>query len=94
MCRYQDNNQEIRSNQTNPQTGELLRSEAITTTTQNQHVPVRTIPATTLVAIDELPFILTQAEHFDQNSSATTTLQDDWSFTSTTASTSTSKPSQ
>ena len=89
MCRYQQDNNQIRSNQTNNQIRELLRSEAITATNnQTQQNPANNIPASRLVSIDELRHILTQADDFDQNSTATTD-QDDWSFTSATVSEST-----
>jgi len=89
MCRYQQDNNQIRSNQTNNQIRELLRSEAITATNnQTQQNPANNIPASRLVSIDELRHILAQADDFDQNSTATTD-QDDWSFTSATVSEST-----
>jgi len=90
MCRYQQDNNQIRSNQTNNQIRELLRSEAITATNnQTQQNPANNIPASRLVSINELRNILAhQADDFDQNSTATTD-QDDWSFTSATASEST-----
>ena len=94
MCRYQSNNQNTRSNQTNPQIREISQSVAITATNQNQQVQIQAIPATTLVTIDELRFILAQTEEFDQNSSTTTTLQDDWSLSSSSISDSTTEPNQ